>query len=375
MDSEQLKFRIALTMLNGIGNSLARNLITWLGNEEAVFTEKPAVLELIPGIGPILSKGISQQSAVLKRAEAEIEYIHKNNIQCLYYSDDDYPYRLKECPDAPLILYTKTACSLNEGHFVAIVGTRHASEYGKEMCTKLVQGLTKLSNVTIVSGLAYGIDVTAHKSALASELPTLGVVAHGLDRIYPYSHRQIASNMLEQGGLLTEYPSETNPDRQNFVQRNRIIAGVSDAVIVVESGVKGGALITAELGNDYNRDVFAYPGRTTDNWSKGCNALIRQNRAALIESADDLIRAMRWVGDDDLRVKPLPTLFPELTPDEQMVFNCLAKADDGLQVNELALSLSIPFHRLSSLLLDLEFKDMVKSLPGGLYKSVLSTDR
>lgn len=374
MYSEQLKFRIALTMLNGVGNSLARNLVAWLGNEEAVFTEKPAVLELIPGIGPILSKGISQQSAVLKRAEAEIEFIHKNGIQCLYYSDDDYPYRLKECPDAPLILYAKTACSLNEGHFVAIVGTRHATDYGKELCSKLVQGLMSLPQVTVVSGLAYGIDVTAHKLALASELPTLGVVAHGLDRIYPYSHRQIASNMLEQGGLVTEYPSETNPDRQNFVQRNRIIAGISDAVVVVESGAKGGALITAELGNDYNRDVFAYPGRTTDNWSKGCNTLIRQNRAALIESADDLIRAMRWERKDEVGAKPIHTLFPELTPDEQMVYNRLSTAEEGLQVNEIALSLSIPFHRLSSLLLDLEFKDLVKSLPGGLYKCISSTD-
>lgn len=370
MDSEQLKFRIALTMINGIGNSLARNLITWLGNEEAVFTEKPAVLALIPGIGPTLSKGISKQSEVLRRAEAEIEFIHKNGIQCLYYSDEDYPYRLKECPDAPLLLYSKTTHSLNDGHFVSIVGTRHATDYGKEMCTRLVQGLTSIPQITIVSGLAYGIDVTAHKSALASQLPTLGVVAHGLDRIYPYAHRQIASDMMLHGGLITEYPSETNPDRPNFVQRNRIIAGMADAVVVVESGVKGGALITAELGNDYNRDVFAFPGRTTDTWSKGCNALIRLNRAALIESADDLIRAMRWERNDDVASEATPTLFYKLTPDEQMVYDCLLKADEGLQVNEIALSLSIPFHRLSSLLLDLEFKDLVKSLPGGLYKCI-----
>jgi DNA processing protein len=372
MDLEKLKFRIGITLINGVGNNLAKNLIAYLGSEEAVFKETPKALSKIPGIGSSLAKEIINHKEALVRAEKEIEFILKNKIQYLYYADKNYPFRLKECPDAPLILFTKTARNLNDGKFVSVVGTRNATAYGKEICNHFIQTLAAVPNLAVVSGLAYGIDICAHKAALDNHLPTLGVIAHGLDKIYPPTHRSVAVRMLDKGGLVTEYLSNTNPDRPNFVQRNRIIAGLSDAVIVVESGIKGGALITAGLANDYNRDVFTFPGRVHDEWSKGCNKLIQQNRAALIHSADDFIRLMGWEDTLSPQKQIVQTeLFVNLSDEEMQIFTVIRKHPDGIHVNELSILSAMPYSKLTALLLQMEFKGLVKCLPGNVYKAVL----
>jgi DNA processing protein len=372
MDLEKLKFRIGITLINGVGNNLAKNLIAYLGSEEAVFKETPKALSKIPGIGSSLAKEIINHKEALVRAEKEIEFILKNKIQYLYYADKNYPFRLKECPDAPLILFTKTARNLNDGKFVSVVGTRNATAYGKEICNHFIQTLAAVPNLAVVSGLAYGIDICAHKAALDNHLPTLGVIAHGLDKIYPPTHRSVAVRMLDKGGLVTEYLSNTNPDRPNFVQRNRIIAGLSDAVIVVESGIKGGALITAGLANDYNRDVFTFPGRVHDEWSKGCNKLIQQNRAALIHSADDFIRLMGWEDTLSPQKQIVQTeLFINLSDEEMQIFTVIRKHPDGIHVNELSILSAMPYSKLTALLLQMEFKGLVKCLPGNVYKAVL----
>jgi DNA processing protein len=294
MNTDNLHYRIGITLIKGIGNSLAKNLIAYIGSEEGIFKESQKNLAKIPGIGEVLSHEIANAD-VLKRAEQEVEFIIKNKIVPFYFTDREYPFRLKECADAPIIIYTRGNCSLNDGRFIGLVGTRNATETGKDNCRKLIQDIAQqLPNAIIVSGLAYGVDICAHKTAVECGLPTIGVVGHGLDRIYPAVHRPTAVKMVENGMLLTEYLSGTNPDRQNFVQRNRIIAGLCDATVVVESAVRGGALITAEVANDYSRDVFAFPGRVGDEWSAGCNALIKNNKASLIESADDIMHIMNW---------------------------------------------------------------------------------
>lgn len=371
MNLDLLKFRIGITLINGIGNNLAKNLIAYLGNEEAVFKEKKKNLSRIPGIGDTLAKEIVNHKQALLRAEQEIEFILKNDIQYLYYTDKNYPFRLKECPDAPLILFAKCAQNLNDAKFVGIVGTRNATEYGKGICRNLGVVLATIPNLVIISGLAYGIDICAHKSALDFKIPTVGVVAHGLDVIYPSAHRAVAVRMLEQGGIVTEYLSKTKPDRQNFVQRNRIIAGLSDALIVVESALKGGALITAELANDYNRDVFAFPGRINDEWSKGCNALIKNNRASLIESPDDFIKLMGWDQQSNRKEAVQTVLFMDLSEEETCIYGIIRKYPDGIHVNELSVVCSIPYSKLTSLLLEMEFKALVKCIPGGIYKAII----
>ena len=371
MYDETLKYKIGITLIKGIGNSLAKNLIAYIGSVEGVFSEKQQNLAKIPGIGELLSREIVSQN-ILKRAEQEIEFINKNKIQVSYFTDRDYPFRLKECVDSPIMIYSKGNCDLNNGKFVGIVGTRNATETGKENCKKLINDLRSVHpTINIVSGLAYGIDICSHKAALDSGMPTIGVIGHGLDRIYPAAHRPTAIKMIQNGALLTEYLSLTNPDKQNFVQRNRIIAGLSDAVVVVESGIRGGALITAEIANDYNRDVFAFPGRVTDEWSLGCNALIKNNKASLIESADDLLKIMNWEKTDSISIANVQTtLFQDLSEEEQGIVSTLRQHTEGVQVNEMALKMVKPISKISSLLLELEFKGLVKCLPGGMYRII-----
>lgn len=371
MTFDTLKFKIGITLINGIGNNLAKNLIAYLGNEEAVFKEKEKTLSKVPGIGSVLAQQIVSQQEVLQRAEEEIEFIVKNNIQYYYFTDKNYPFRLKECHDAPLILYAKCAQDLNNAKFLGVVGTRNATEYGKGICKQFIQELSSVNNLVVVSGLAYGIDICAHKAALDADIPTIGVVAHGLDRIYPQSHRSTAVKMLQKGGLVTEYLSKTNPDRQNFVQRNRIIAGLSDALVVVESAMKGGALITADLSNDYNRDVFAFPGRVGDEWSMGCNSLIRTNRASLIDSTSDFLKSMGWENKQtEFQLTHQPDLFMELTDDEQFIYTVVRKFPDGIQVNQLTVESSFSYSKLTAILLQMEFKGLLKCLPGGIYKAL-----
>ena len=375
MIDENLKYKIGITLIKGIGCNLSKSLIAYVGSVEGVFKEKQQNLAKIPGIGEILSREIVTQinsQGVLKRAEQEIEFILKNKILTTYFTDRDYPYRLKECPDSPIMIYSKGPCSLNDGKFVGIVGTRNATETGKENCKKLISDLARvLPNTVIVSGLAYGIDICAHKMALESGLPTIGVIGHGLDRMYPEVHRPVAVKMVQDGALLTEYLSQTNPDKQNFVQRNRIIAGLCDAIVVVESGIKGGALITAEIANEYNRDVFAFPGRVTDEWSAGCNALIKNNKASLIESSDDILRFMNWEKQNSTKAPNVQTaLFLDLSDEEKEIITTLRQNPDGIQFNELAIQLEKPISKTSSLLLDMEFKGLVRCLPGNVYRIV-----
>ena len=366
-----LQYKIAITLVRGIGTALAKNLIAYLGSEEAVFTETPQALAKIPGIGEVLSREITTSNA-LQRAAEEIEFIEKNKIECFYFNDKNYPYRLKECSDAPIMLYSKGKGSLNEAKFIGIVGTRNATEQGRDNCRRLIEDLSRaMPNAVIVSGLAYGVDICAHKAALDAGMATFGVVGHGLDRIYPAMHRSTAVRMLENGRLLTEYLSRTNPDRQNFVQRNRIIAGMCDATVVVESAARGGALLTADAATSYNRDVFAFPGRVGDEWSAGCNALIKSNRAALIECADDLLNFMCWEKQDAGHPKFVQTtLFPDLNENEMLLFTLLRQFPDGLQLNDLAIRTAMPVSKVSAMLLGMEFKGLVRISPGNLYRIV-----
>jgi len=368
---ETLKYKIGITLIKGIGPNLAKNLIAYVGSVEGVFCEKQSALAKIPGIGEILSREIVAQN-VLPRAEKEIEFIQKNKIKTYYYTDREYPFRLKECFDSPLLIYSKGNCDLNNGKFVGIVGTRKATEAGKENCKKLINELAaSQQNTIIVSGLAYGVDICAHKAALDEGLPTIGILGHGLDRIYPAANRPTAVKMMSDGALVTEYLSMTNPDRPNFVQRNRIIAGLCDAIIVIESAVRGGALITAEIANDYNRDVFAFPGRVNDEWSAGCNALIKNNKASLIESANDLCRFMNWENKDTIGTQSVQTaIFLDLSDEEQEIVTTLRQYSEGMQMNELAVMLAKPASKISSMLLEMEFKGVVKCLPGSVYKIV-----
>ncbi len=371
MNSELLKYRIAITLIDGVGNNIAKNLIAYLGNEEAVFKESRKNLSKIPGIGEVLARKISNNKSALERAEKELEFLQKNNIYSLYYADKNYPFRLKECPDAPLVLFSKSSINLNDSKFVSVVGTRNITSYGKDICRDFVRTLASVPNLVVISGLAYGVDICAHKTAIEYHIPTIGVIAHGLDMIYPAMHRNTAAKMLKNGGIVTEYLSKTNPDRQNFVQRNRIIAGMSDAVVVVESAQKGGALITADLGNDYNRDVFAFPGRINDKWSKGCNSLVKTNRANLIETPDDFLKLMNWDDIKEQKKSVQTQLFTELTKDELAIYTFIRKYPDGIHVNELAVETAISYSKLSSLLLEMEFKALVKCMPGGIYRSVV----
>jgi DNA processing protein len=319
----------------------------------------------------VLSKEIVNQQ-VLRRADEEVEFILKKNITTLYFTDKAYPYRLKECSDSPIMLYATGNGDINAGKFIAVVGTRNATPTGKDNCKKLIQSLSQyLPDAVIVSGLAYGIDICAHKAALDAGLATMGVVAHGLDRIYPAAHRSTAVKMLEKGLLLSEFLSQTNPDPQNFVKRNRIVAGTCDAVIVVESAVSGGALITANLANDYSREVFAFPGRVDDLFSGGCHALIKSNKAALLENADDLMKYMGWDNNaKNGNQNRQQTLFVDLDDDEQNIISILRQFPDGLQLNDLAIRTEKSVGKLSSLLFQMEDKGVLKWHPGNLYKAV-----
>ena len=358
---------LALTLCPGIGHIIAKRLVEALGSASAVFARREELPALFPGLGRNVVRALDCPDA-FRRAEHELEFVEKNRLQCLTLKDEAYPCRLRECDDAPLVLFFKGNCDLNHLRIVSMVGTRQATDYGKQFCADFLHDLAALApHVLVVSGLAYGIDIHAHRAALANGLSTVAVLAHGLDRIYPSVHRKTAIDMLEQGGLLTEYLTDTLPDRHNFVSRNRIVAGMSDATIVVESAVKGGSLITAELAADYNRDCFAVPGRIGDVASAGCNRLIRENRAALLQSAEEFIKAMNWTPVTERKPEAVQRdLFPSLSPDEERIVRILALRGD-LHINTLVVESDIPVHRLSALLFELEMKGVVKALVGGTY--------
>lgn len=303
-------------------------------------------------------------------AEKELAFVEKHGIGLYYYKDANYPYRLAQCVDAPLLMYAKGNVNVDTKHVLSIVGTRMPSERGKDWCRRLVLDLAaKVPDLTIVSGLAYGIDVVAHKAALEAGIPTVIIPAHGLDRIYPSVHRQVAVQSLDKGGILTEYACGTEPERFNFVARNRIVAGLADAVVVVESKKKGGSLITADMAIDYGRDVFALPGRSDDECSAGCNDLIKRNRAQLIENADDLIAAMQW---EDVKRETVQTtmveMLADLSPTQEQLVALLREAEEGLHINQIVMETQMSYGAVSADLVMLELEDIVKSMPGGMWR-------
>ncbi|MBA4408243.1 MAG: DNA-protecting protein DprA [Odoribacter sp.] len=363
---DNLAYKIAISLIPGIGAVTARNLIAYVGSVEGVFLEKEKNLMKIPGIGEVNAQKVVRQN-VLERAKREVDYIRKNQIQTFFYLDENYPTRLKNCSDAPIILYFKGNANLNEKRIISVVGTRNATNYGKEVCEELIRNFSEKSyQILVISGLAYGIDVYAHKACLKYKVPTVGVFAHGLDTIYPALHAPITTKMLENGGLLSDFISETKIDRQNFLRRNRIIAGLADATIIVESAEKGGALVTADIANSYNRDVFAFPGRSTDPFSKGCNKIIKLNEAVLVENATDIEKAMNWDVKTSSPRFIQTSLFVELTPEEQKLIDLLKGGDRF--VDEITIEAQMSMSKVSALLLGLEFKGMITSLPGKMYR-------
>ena len=345
----------------------AKNLLAYCGSAEEVFKQKKTVLQKIPGIGEILAKSIVSSTSVLNRAEEEIKFIEKYKIEPLFFTNENYPQRLKHCSDSPILLYYKGNANLNANKIVAVVGTRKPSEYGKERTKELVKDLSQ-NGVLILSGLAYGIDVLAHKTALETNQLTVGVLAHGLDRIYPQVHDKIAKRMLGQGGLLTDFMSGTNPDAVNFPKRNRIVAGLCDALVVIESKRTGGSLITATIANSYNKDVFAFPGQAGEVLSEGGNGLIKRNKAALIEHADDLLEAMQWNTKENKKSKSeqIPLMI-DLNEDELRIMHELI-LKKAMHLDEICYSTQMPISKISGLLLQLEFSNLVKSKPGKIFE-------
>jgi len=359
--------QLALTFVPGIGDVLAKNLISYCGSAEGIFKTPRQKLLQIPGIGPKMTASILN-AGCFGRAEKEIKFIEKNKIQAIFFTDAAYPKRLKSCIDAPMMLFYHGNADLNRQRIISIVGTRKATHYGRQLCEELI-GSLKNHQVTVVSGLAYGIDICAHKACVKHHLPTIGILGHGLDRLYPAVHRNTAEKMIENGGLMTEFPSESNPDRENFPKRNRIIAGMADATIVVEASIKGGALITAEIANSYNRDVFTFPGRIGDEFSEGCNFLVRFNKAGLLTSYADLAEQLGWL-DNVLPVKKQQLLFPlDLTANEKQIFETL-QADGQTGIDDLSIKTNLPVSILAMNLLNLEMQGLVRALPGKSYNLV-----
>lgn len=363
----ELFYTMALTRMTGFNYATALQLYRELGGGQAVYEHRHDIGNVLPEATPRLREAMRNWDEALKRAESELAFTEAKGIRALTMQDEDYPQRLLECPDAPLVLYYKGNADLNQLRVIAIVGTRHCTTYGQDLIHHFISDLRQCcSQVLVVSGLAYGIDICAHRQALASGYETVGVLAHGLDQIYPYAHRDTAVEMLQQGGLLTEFMSQTNADKPNFVRRNRIVAGMSDATILVESAAKGGGLITCDIARSYNRDVFAFPGAVNMKASEGCNKIIRDSVAALITSAEDFVQAMRWPVANEMPAAVERQLFPNLTAEEQRVVTLLQQVND-LQLNVISVKSNIPIGQLAALLFQLEMKGIVKPMAGGVY--------
>lgn len=363
-DAEETRYAIALTLLHGVSLTAALQLYRHYGSAKEVFNHRS---EHKGRVG----EALTHWDEALRRADEELLFCERHSVRALPYSAPDYPARLRECPDPPIVLFYRGTANLNAQHVVAVVGTRRISNYGKDICQKFSTNLhTLLPDCLLVSGLAYGVDIHSQRAYLEAGGETVGVLAHGLDRIYPPAHRTTAKQMVTQGGLLTEYVTTTVPDKGNFVRRNRIVAGMSDAVVVVESAARGGALITARLARDYDREVFAFPGRVGDQYSEGCNALIRDNCGALITSAADLAKALNWAVKEESAKPVQRELFPELTDEQRRICQHL-QGSEGVALNRLAIDLNIPVQQLTASLFDLEMSGVVRLLPGGLYRLVL----
>lgn len=352
-------YQIALTQLYGFGPIKTKQLLQSLENEEAVFQLSYEELSKISGFSIHSLKRMNRENA-LQKAERIIADLQRNEINHVFYTSPQYPRRLKQCEDAPLVIYYKGNMDMNNTRFVAVVGTRNASDYGKRICSELIQHFAG-TNIVVVSGMAYGIDIIIHQLCLQYGIETIGIMAHGLEIIYPQLHRSTAGKMLINGGLISEYPPYTKPDRENFPMRNRIVAGMCDATIVVESKIKGGSLITADLANDYSRDVFAYPGNVFDENSEGCNMLIAANKAHLVRNGSDFLKKMGW--DSTIKNPVQRSIFPSLTTEEQRIVQLLEKSGQ-MNIDSMAMQLEYPSSRLNVLLFQLEMNGLVASVPG-----------
>jgi len=368
--SSELVYQLALTLVPNIGAVQAKLLLQHCEAEE-IFHAKKSYLEKIEGIGPIRAASIAAFNDFSK-AEEEIKFIGQYKIKPLFLTDKDYPQRLLNCYDSPTLLYYKGPADLNASKIIAIIGTRSHTDYAKQVTEKLVKELAA-KNITIVSGLAFGVDAIAHKAALKNNLPTVGVLAHGLDQVYPYEHSSLAKDMIKNdGGLLTEFRSYTSPDKHNFPSRNRIVAGMSDATIVIETGIKGGSMITAELANGYNKDVFAFPGKVTDAKSSGCNHLIKNNKAMLLTDAEELLQVMGWEDPSTSSgrrsgVRSQKELFIELTKDEKIIIEILNEKET-VHIDELNIKSGLSSSAVAAAILSLELQNVMVSLPGKLYR-------
>jgi DNA processing protein len=363
--SQELLYQIALTQIPNIGYVHARTLVQHFGKASDVFKARRESLEKIEGIGTVRAVSIKSFDS-FNEAEKEMRFIEKYNIHPLFITGAAYPQRLLHCYDAPVMLYYKGNADLNASKIVAIVGTRNNTDYGKQVTETLVKELSAL-DVIIVSGLAFGIDSIAHKCALKHQLPTIGVVGHGLDQIYPAAHSGLAKEMLKEGGgLLSEYRSKTPPDKHNFPGRNRIVAGISDATILIETGIKGGSMITADIADSYNRDVFAVPGKITDTKSEGCNHLIKTNKAALLSDANEFMEVMGWQSKT-VEKKKQKELFVQLNEDEQKIVELL-KNKESVHIDELNLQSGLSTSTVAAAILNLELNGVIRSLPGKVYK-------
>lgn len=367
MNDTELLHLLALLKIEGVGDIVAKKLLNHCGSPEKIFKTKASVLSAIDGIGQVLIKNLKDKS-VFKLAEAELKFIQDNNISLLHYQDENYPNRLKHCMDSPVLMFASGNMNLNNRKIISIVGTREITSYGTEFCKKLIEDLAPL-NPIIVSGFAYGVDIVAHKAAMDYNLQTVGVIAHGLNQVYPKVHKKYVAKMEENGGFLTEFWSTSNPEKENFVKRNRIVAGMSEATIVIESAEKGGSLITANLANDYNRDVFAVPGRTTDKFSQGCNNLIKTQRANVLTSAADLIYILNWELEHKDKKAIQKQLFVSLDSDEQKIYDYLQQHGKE-ELDSIALECDFPVFRISSVLMNMELKGVIRPLPGKLFEAI-----
>lgn len=367
MRSNDIKYALALNFLKGVGSINAKKLISYTGSFEHIFNLSKKELSHIEGIGAILANKLHSQfqdKELWKSVDQEIDFITTHDINFYIYKSKEYPFRLSQCEDAPLVLFTKGNINLNKQKILSIVGTRNITKYGEMVCESIIKDLAD-QDILIVSGLAYGVDTHAHRLSVVNKLQTVGVLAHGLDRIYPATNKALAKDMLNNGGLMTEFPSGTNPDRENFPKRNRIIAGIADATLVIESANKGGSLITADIANSYSRDVFAIPGRINDDKSAGCNYLIQSQQAHAITSGEDLLKFMNW--NEESKKPKQQKLFVEYSPDEQKVADCFSSTNP-LHIESLFQKTGFNNAKASMVLLQMEMKGMIKSLPGKLYQ-------
>ena len=363
----ELLYEVALTLVSGIGDVNGKKLVAYCGGAEAVFREKKKNLFLIPGIGEKSVESIASQD-VLLRAEKELAFVERNKIRVLYYLNQDYPKRLQHCYDSPIIIYCKGDTDLNVDKIVGVVGTRNITDYGKMLTERIVEEL-RYDNTLVVSGLAYGVDTCAHNAALKNSLKTVAVLAHGFQTIYPPVNKNLARKIIDDGGcLLTENISGTEPDRENFPKRNRIVAGMIDCLIVVESAAKGGALITAEIANAYDREVFAFPGKIGDLYSEGCNKLIKENKANILTNVDDLRSVMRWSDEKKVTAKQM-RMFRDFSEEEQKVMDVFGN-DNVIYLDKIITETTLSPTKIASILLSLEFDGVLSALPGKRYQKL-----